>query len=154
MSAIERENPTAEHGPLFVIAGSHASLHWCVTILLILLPFIKVELGLDYTQTGLLVTILQLAAFVANIPSGIIVDVTGRRTACKLFSLTICGLGLAGLGWVELARWATLRWDGGGQVGYTQAGVHAGGAQAGRWCRDVQVSAGPPVRRFSPPRTW
>ena len=76
MSAIERENPAADHGPLFVIAGSHASLHWCVTILLILLPFIKVELGLDYTQTGLLVTILQLAAFVANIPSGIIVDVT------------------------------------------------------------------------------
>ena len=101
MSAIERENPTAEHGPLFVIAGSHASLHWCVTILLILLPFIKVELGLDYTQTGLLVTILQLAAFVANIPSGIIVDVTGRRTACKLFSLTICGLGLAGLGFAQ-----------------------------------------------------
>ena len=101
MSAIERENPAAEHGPLFVIAGSHASLHWCVTILLILLPFIKVELGLDYTQTGLLVTILQLAAFVANIPSGIIVDVTGRRTACKLFSLTICGLGLAGLGFAQ-----------------------------------------------------
>ena len=101
MSAIEREKPTTEHGPLFVIAGSHASLHWCVTILLILLPFIKVELGLDYTQTGLLVTILQLAAFVANIPSGIIVDVTGRRTACKLFSLTICGLGLAGLGFAQ-----------------------------------------------------
>ena len=76
-------------------------MHWCVTILLILLPFIKVELGLDYTQTGLLVTILQLAAFVANIPSGIIVDVTGRRTACKLFSLTICGLGLAGLGFAQ-----------------------------------------------------
>lgn len=83
------------------MAGSHASLHWCVTILFVLLPFIKEELGLDYTQTGFLVTIVQLSAFIANIPSGIIVDVTGRRTACKLFSLAFCGLGLAGLGWAQ-----------------------------------------------------
>ncbi len=105
MSAVERGNPAVARGPLFVIAGSHASLHWCVTILFVLLPFIKDELGLDYTQTGFLVTIVQLAAFVANIPSGIIVDVTGRRTACKLFSLTFCGLGLAGLGFAQ-GYWA------------------------------------------------
>ena len=79
LSAVERDNPAVARSPLFVIAGSHASLHWCVTILFVLLPFIKDELGLDYTQTGFLVTIVQLAAFVANIPSGIIVDVTGRR---------------------------------------------------------------------------
>ena len=105
LSAVERDNPAVARGPLFVIAGSHASLHWCVTILFVLLPFIKDELGLDYTQTGFLVTIVQLAAFVANIPSGIIVDVTGRRTACKLFSLTFCGLGLAGLGFAQ-GYWA------------------------------------------------
>ena len=101
MSAVERDNPAVARGPLFVMAGSHASLHWCVTILFVLLPFIKDELGLDYTQTGFLVTIVQFSAFVANVPSGIIVDVTGRRTACKLFSLTFCGLGLAGLGWAQ-----------------------------------------------------
>ena len=105
MTAIERDNTAVTRGPLFVIAGSHASLHWCVTILFVLLPFIKDELGLDYTQTGFLVTIVQLAAFVANIPSGIIVDVTGRRTACKLISLTVCGLGLAGLGFAQ-GYWA------------------------------------------------
>jgi FSR family fosmidomycin resistance protein-like MFS transporter len=105
LTAIERDNTAVTRGPLFVIAGSHASLHWCVTILFVLLPFIKDELGLDYTQTGFLVTIVQLAAFVANIPSGIIVDVTGRRTACKLISLTVCGLGLAGLGFAQ-GYWA------------------------------------------------
>lgn len=105
MTAIERDNTAVTRGPLFVIAGSHASLHWCVTILFVLLPFIKDELGLDYTQTGFLVTIVQLAAFLANIPSGIIVDVTGRRTACKLFSLIVCGLGLAGLGFAQ-GYWA------------------------------------------------
>ena len=101
MTAIERDSPVAARGPLFVIAGSHASLHWCVTILFVLLPFIKEELGLDYTQTGFLITIVQLSAFAANIPSGILVDVTGRRTACKLFALTFCALGLAGLGWAQ-----------------------------------------------------
>ena len=105
MTAIERDNTAVTRGPLFVIAGSHASLHWCVTILFVLLPFIKDELSLDYTQTGFLVTVVQLAAFVANIPSGIIVDVTGRRTACKLVSLTVCGLGLAGLGFAQ-GYWA------------------------------------------------
>lgn len=105
LTAIEQDNTAIARGPLFVIAGSHASLHWCVTILFVLLPFIKDELGLDYTQTGFLVTIVQLAAFVANIPSGIIVDVTGKRTACKLFSLTVCGLGLAGLGFAQ-GYWA------------------------------------------------
>ena len=105
MTAVERDSAAVARGPLFVIAGSHASLHWCVTTLFVLLPFIKDELGLDYTQTGFLITIVQLSAFAANIPSGIIVDVTGRRTACKLFALLFCALGLAGLGWAQ-GYWA------------------------------------------------
>ncbi len=102
MSAVERDSPVvAGRGPLFVIAGSHGSLHWAVQTFYLLLPFIKEEFGLDYTQTGFLVTIVHLSSFVANIPSGVVVDVTGRRTACQLFSLVVCAIGLAGLGWAR-----------------------------------------------------
>lgn len=101
MSAVERDGPVAGRGPLFVIAGSHGSLHWAVQTFYLLLPFIKEEFGLDYTQTGFLVTIVHLSSFAANIPSGVVVDVTGRRTACQLFSLVVCAIGLAGLGWAR-----------------------------------------------------
>ncbi len=101
MSAVEHDGPVAGRGPLFVIAGSHGSLHWAVQTFYLLLPFIKEEFGLDYTQTGFLVTIVHLSSFAANIPSGVVVDVTGRRTACQLFSLLVCAIGLAGLGWAR-----------------------------------------------------
>jgi FSR family fosmidomycin resistance protein-like MFS transporter len=101
LSAVEHEIPVAGRGPLFVIAGSHGSLHWAVQTFYLLLPFIKEELGLDYTQTGFLVTIVHLSSFAANIPSGVVVDVTGRRTACQLVSLVVCAVGLAGLGWAQ-----------------------------------------------------
>lgn len=101
MSAVESDKLVAGRAPLFVIAGAHGSLHWAVATFYLLLPFIKEEFGLDYTQTGFLVTIVHLSSFAANIPSGVIVDVTGRRTACQLAALVLGGLGLAGLGWAQ-----------------------------------------------------
>lgn len=101
MSAVERDAVVAGRAPLFVIAGAHGSLHWAVQTFYLLLPFIKEEFRLDYTQTGFLVTIVHLSSFAANIPSGVVVDVTGRRTACQLFALIFCGVGLAGLGWAQ-----------------------------------------------------
>lgn len=101
MTAIERDASAPGKLPLFVIAGSHGSLHWAVATFYLLLPFIKTEFGLDYTQTGFLVTIVHLSAFAANIPAGVVVDVTGRRLACQLFALIVCAAGLAGLGWAR-----------------------------------------------------
>ena len=79
MSAIESDKPIAGRAPLFVIAGAHGSLHWAVQTFYLMLPFIKEEFGLDYTQTGFLVTIVHLSSFAANIPSGVVVDVTLPR---------------------------------------------------------------------------
>jgi len=101
LSTVESDKPVVGRAPLFVISGAHGSLHWAVQTFYILTPFIKEEFGLDYTQTGFLVTIVHLSSFAANIPSGVVVDVTGRRTACQLFSLLICAVGLAGLGWAQ-----------------------------------------------------
>ncbi len=86
MSAVRQEAPREEQAraSLFVLAGGHGALHWSVAIFYLLLPFIKAEFALNYAQTGLLATIVHVSSFIANIPGGIIVDVTGRRTAIQL----------------------------------------------------------------------
>ncbi len=84
--------------PLFVIAGSHGSLHWALATFYLLLPFIQSALGLTYTEAGALASVIHVASFAANIPSGIIVDLSGRRLVCQLVSLVCAALGIAGLG--------------------------------------------------------
>lgn len=84
--------------PLFVIAGSHGSLHWSMATFYLLLPFIQSSLGLTYTEAGALASVIHVASFAANIPSGVIVDLSGRRLACQLVSLVCAALGIAGLG--------------------------------------------------------
>lgn len=101
MTAIERDAPVPGKLPLFLIAGSHGSLHWAVATFYLLLPFIKSEFGLNYTQAGFLVTLVHMGSFAANIPAGVVVDVTGRRQACQLFALVVAAVGLAGLGWAH-----------------------------------------------------
>ena len=82
-----------------MLAGAHGALHWSVAIFYLLLPFIKAGFELSYAETGLLASIVHLSAFVANFPSGIVVDVTGRRTACQLTALLLAGVALVGIGW-------------------------------------------------------
>lgn len=85
--------------PLYILAGSHGSLHWALAIFYVVLPFIKEELGLSYTETGLLASIVHGSAFIANIPSGMIVDITGRRRACQIVATVLAAVGLMGVGW-------------------------------------------------------
>lgn len=100
VSSAESELPhkPATRAPLFALAGAHGALHWALAIFYLLLPFIKEEFGLNYAQTGLLVTVVHLSSFVANIPSGVIVDLTGRRALCQMASLLFAALALASVG--------------------------------------------------------
>ena len=84
--------------PLFVIAGSHGSLHWALATFYLLLPFIQKSLGLTYTEAGALASVIDIASFAANLPSGFIVDVSGRRLVCQLVSLVVAAAAIAGLG--------------------------------------------------------
>ncbi|MFT6581945.1 MAG: MFS family permease [Alphaproteobacteria bacterium] len=101
MSATDAPAPLGwkERAPLFVIAGAHGSLHWSLAIFYLLLPFIKDEYGMNYSQIGALASLVHVCAFAINIPSGVIVDVTGKRTACQLTALVFCGLALMSMGW-------------------------------------------------------
>jgi len=89
------------YAPLFILAGSHGSLHWAVATFYFMLPFIKEAFELSYTQTGFFATIIHASSFIANIPSGVIVDVTGRRRACQIVSLALAAVGMVGIGWAS-----------------------------------------------------
>ena len=103
MSTIEAPSPLGwrERAPLFVIAGSHGSLHWSLAIFYLLLPFIKDEYGMSYAEIGMLASIVHVCAFAINIPSGVLVDVTGKGSACQLTALVFCGLALIAMGWAS-----------------------------------------------------
>ena len=101
MSTAEAQSPLGwrDRAPLFVIAGSHGSLHWSLAIFYLLLPFIKDEYGMSYAEIGMLASIVHAYAFAINIPSGVLVDVTGKGSLCQLTALVFCGFGLIAIGW-------------------------------------------------------
>ena len=84
-------------GPLFLLAGCHGSLHWVLATFYVLLPFMQQSLGLSYAEAGLLASTVHFASFAANVPSGAVVDMTGRRVACQLVSLVCASIAVLGL---------------------------------------------------------
>ena len=78
-----------EQGPAFLVGIGHGGTHWIATFFYLLLPFITRDLGLSYTDAGLLVAVLHLSSLLANFGSGLLVDVTGRRVLFQVISLLI-----------------------------------------------------------------
>ncbi|MFC1957400.1 MFS transporter [Chloroflexota bacterium] len=78
--------------PLFVLA--HFIHHVVNASLVPLLPFIRDEFSLDYTQAGFLVAAFTLPYGISQIPSGWLADRIGRRI---MMAIGISGVGLAGL---------------------------------------------------------
>jgi MFS family permease len=89
--------PKYARGPLFLLAGCHASLHWVLATFYVLLPFLQQSLSLTYSETGLLASTVHFASFAANVPSGAVVDMTGRRVACQLVALVCASIAVLGL---------------------------------------------------------
>lgn len=91
--------------PMFLVGFGHCGTHWVMATFLTVLPFVTTDLGLSYTQTGFLIAIFHASAALANLPSGIVVDVTGRRVLYQGLALVVGALGLIGFASVE-ASWA------------------------------------------------
>jgi MFS family permease len=64
---------------LSLITTGHALTHWYPATFYLLLPLIGNELGLSYSQIGLIITCQYLASAVANVPGGVMVDTIGRK---------------------------------------------------------------------------
>jgi MFS family permease len=64
---------------LWLITIGHGLTHWYPATFYLLLPLIGNELGLSYSQIGLIMTCQYLASAVANVPGGVLVDTVGRK---------------------------------------------------------------------------
>ena len=87
--------------PIFLVAMGHGTLHWVTSILFILLPYIQNDLDLTYTEAGSLITIFHICATLANIPSGPMADIIGKRVLIMAGSLALCGAALVATGYAN-----------------------------------------------------
>jgi sugar phosphate permease len=80
---------------VWLITTAHGLTHWYVATFYILLPLIGKELGLSYTEIGLIMTTLHLASAISNIPGGFLADTVGRKGYLMAFALFWVGFPYA-----------------------------------------------------------
>ena len=78
--------------PLFVLA--HFAHHLVIALPVPLLPFIRNEFALDYTQAGVVIMAFNLSYGISQLPSGWLADRIGPRV---LLTIGTLGVALAGL---------------------------------------------------------
>jgi MFS family permease len=104
MSAIAA-NPDAPAGRSFrevwLITIGHSLTHWYPATFYLLLPLIGKELGLSYSQIGLVMTCQYLAGAISNIPGGMLVDTVGRKGPLLAVSLFWVGFPYALMGFTH-----------------------------------------------------
>ena len=88
-SVLAAESPAARHPwrELWLITIGHGLTHWYPATFYLLLPLIGSELGLSYSEIGLIMTCQYIASAVANIPGGMVVDTVGRKGLLMAVSL-------------------------------------------------------------------
>jgi len=90
LSAVVLPQPPAartDWRELWLITVGHGLTHWYPATFYLLLPLIGNELGLSYSQIGLIMTCNYVAAAIANVPGGILVDTVGRKGLLMAVSL-------------------------------------------------------------------
>ena len=79
--------PTRSFREVWLISIGHTLTHWYPATFYLLLPLIGRELGLSYSQIGLIITCQYIAGAVSNIPGGMFVDTVGRKGFLLALSL-------------------------------------------------------------------
>jgi FSR family fosmidomycin resistance protein-like MFS transporter len=92
---------------VWLCSAGHALEHWYLATFYILLPIIGKELGLSYTQIGLIMTVQHAAGAIANVPGGIVVDRVGRKGYLMAFSMFWVGIPYALMGLTQ-SYWMVL----------------------------------------------
>src|SRR5262245_14026097 len=83
--------------PVMLVSAGHGATHWIAAVFYLLIPIIAAEHDLSYAQAGFLATCFHLGSTLANLPSGTLVDLTGRRVLFQAIALVIGSLTLLGL---------------------------------------------------------
>lgn len=79
--------PNRSFREVWLITLGHSLTHWYPATFFLLLPLIGKELGLTYSQIGLVMTCQFVAGAMANVPGGVIVDTVGRKGLLMALSL-------------------------------------------------------------------
>jgi MFS family permease len=80
---------------VWLISAGHAFTHWYTATFYLLLPLIGKELGLSYTEIGLIMTIQNAVGALSNIPGGMVVDMVGKKGYLMAISLFWVGFPYA-----------------------------------------------------------
>jgi MFS family permease len=72
---------------VWLISIGHTLTHWYPATFYLLLPLIGRELGLSYSQIGLVMSCQYIAGALSNIPGGMFVDTVGRKGFLLALSL-------------------------------------------------------------------
>ena len=85
--------PKRDQGIVFLISGAHGITHWIYISVIILLPEIRTEFGLDYTMVGTFISVFYVGTALINIIAGPIGDMTGRRVLFQALALLFISIG-------------------------------------------------------------
>ena len=80
---------------VWLISAGHGLTHWYTATFYLLLPLIGKELGLSFTQIGLIMSIQHLATAISNLPGGMLVDMVGHKGYLMAASLFWVGVPYA-----------------------------------------------------------
>ena len=64
---------------LILLSFGHLASHWYIGVFMLVLPLIKKDFMLSFTEVGFMISLTSLAGAVGNSTSGIIVDLIGKR---------------------------------------------------------------------------
>ncbi len=84
--------PARSFRELWLITIGHSLTHWYPATFYLLLPLIGRELGLSYSQIGLVMTCQYIAGAVSNVPGGALVDTVGKKGLLMAVSLFWVGV--------------------------------------------------------------
>ncbi|MEE8418973.1 MAG: MFS transporter [Dehalococcoidales bacterium] len=73
---------------------AHLAHHLLTSLPAPLLPYIRDDFGLDYAQSGMVVSAFGIAYGIGQIPAGVLADRIGPR---KVITVGICGVAIVGL---------------------------------------------------------
>jgi MFS family permease len=84
-----------------MIGLGHGGTHWIIAVYYLMVPWLRQDLGISYTEAGLLLTSFHLFSFFANFGSGAAVDLVGRRVFLQVISLVVGAVALACMKWAD-----------------------------------------------------
>lgn len=87
-----------DHATVLLVSVGHGVTHWLHMVVFIVLPVVREEFGLDYTDIGLFGVVYYSASTLVNATSGPLTDLAGRREWFQVASLVLLGVAVVALG--------------------------------------------------------